>query len=238
MPIASPASARETIDRFHGNALECCRRGEDECRHPGGRLLPRNGVEASLRQRRANGRVEGRRRQHRQGQAGGRDAPALQPRAQGGPAFLQSPLQRAERPAELFGGFVAGQAGQVAQQERRPQALRQALQFLVEGGSHLAPGQVGFRPWSPCIGSGTFSIGTARRFRARAAMRHVAVYSQFGTDCPAANRSWPAGPGSGTRPERRRRRRRRCGPGGGPCRAPSARGGRAGSRRPDGRSPR
>ena len=60
-------------------------------------------------------------------------------------AFLQSPLQGADRPAELFRGFVAGQAGQVAQQERRTQSLRQTLQFLVEGGSHFPPDEIGVR---------------------------------------------------------------------------------------------
>ena len=134
-------------------------------------------------ERRANGGVEGGGRQHRQCQTGGRDAPPLQPRAQGDSPFFQPPLQRADRAADLFGGFVAGAAGEIAQQERQAQTLGQALQLLVEGGSHLVRRPDRFRPWA-APGSGACSIGTARRLRARAAMRHVVVYSQLGTDCP------------------------------------------------------
>src|SRR5258708_37576543 len=77
--------------------------------------------------------------QDRESKPDGGDTPSCQPDAQGLAAFFQSPLQRAERPAELPGRFIAGQPGQVTQQQGRTPSLRQVLQFLVERLANLLP---------------------------------------------------------------------------------------------------
>ena len=108
--------------------------------------------------------------------------------AQGLAAFFQSPLQRAERPAELLGRFIAGQTGQVAQQEGRTQPFRQALQFLVESLANLLPDQTGFAG-SRLLGSGGGS--RSRRPAAcatLAAIRQVVLCSQCGKRLPLADR--------------------------------------------------
>ena len=108
-------------------------------------------------------------------------APAPRPRypgapapAQGVSAFLQSPLQSTNRPAELFRGFVAAQAGQIAQQERQTQSLRQMLQFLIEGGSHFTPNEIGFRR-SRGTRLRRILDGNDSSLSCRAAMRQVVV---------------------------------------------------------------
>ena len=79
--------------------------------------------------------------QDRKSQSHGGDAPAFQASSQRLAAFLQPPLQRAERPTELLGRFIASQTGQVAQQKRRTQSFRQPLQFLVERLPYFPPNQ-------------------------------------------------------------------------------------------------
>jgi hypothetical protein len=103
------------VAHSHGKAFHGGGRAENEGGNRRGHDCPRreNEAEGGVEKRLAYSRLQGLGSQDRESEPDSGDTPAIQPDSKGLAAFFQSPLQRAERPAELLGRFIAGQTARI-----------------------------------------------------------------------------------------------------------------------------
>src|SRR5262249_8693926 len=105
------SSGKQREERFHDKPFHSGGRAENEGgnRRRHDRARRENEAEGGGEKRFAYRRLQGLGSQDRERKPDGGDAPSFQADAKGLAAFFQSPLQRAERPAELLGRFIARQ---------------------------------------------------------------------------------------------------------------------------------